>query len=137
MCHGDLGPWNTVYRNGLPVAFIDWDAAGPRKPLVDLAAAAYAFVPLEPDRQLREAGFDPPPDLGRRLRLFVDAYGLPERRAILPALREAMLATTENIRYAPLDAAEAADNLEFIAGQLRWLHSVQPALEHALNSHTE
>jgi hypothetical protein len=21
--HGDLGPWNTVYRDGLPVAFID------------------------------------------------------------------------------------------------------------------
>ncbi|HTQ89270.1 MAG TPA: aminoglycoside phosphotransferase family protein, partial [Streptosporangiaceae bacterium] len=25
--HGDLGPWNTVYRHGIPVAFIDWDAA--------------------------------------------------------------------------------------------------------------
>jgi hypothetical protein len=25
--HGDLGPWNTVYRQGIPVAFIDWDAA--------------------------------------------------------------------------------------------------------------
>ena len=27
--HGDLGPWNTVYRDGIPVAFIDWDSAGP------------------------------------------------------------------------------------------------------------
>jgi aminoglycoside phosphotransferase (APT) family kinase protein len=80
VCHGDLGPWNTVYPDGLPIAFIDWDAAGPREPLVDIAAAAYAFVPLEPDRQLREAGFDPPPDPGARLRLFVDAYGLPERQ---------------------------------------------------------
>lgn len=25
--HGDLGPWNTVYRGAMPVAFIDWDAA--------------------------------------------------------------------------------------------------------------
>ncbi|MGW4518376.1 hypothetical protein ACWEO4_42195 [Streptomyces sp. NPDC004393] len=25
--HGALGSWNTVYRDGLPVAFIDWDAA--------------------------------------------------------------------------------------------------------------
>ena len=32
VCHGDLGPWNTVYRDGLPIAFIDWDATGPRKP---------------------------------------------------------------------------------------------------------
>jgi len=33
--HGDLGPWNTVYRDGMPVAFIDWDAAGPIVPLAD------------------------------------------------------------------------------------------------------
>jgi len=38
--HGDLGPWNTVYREGIPVAFIDWDAAQPIEPLTDLAEAA-------------------------------------------------------------------------------------------------
>jgi aminoglycoside phosphotransferase (APT) family kinase protein len=35
--HGDLGPWNTVYRDGIPVAFIDWDAAQPIEPLTDRA----------------------------------------------------------------------------------------------------
>lgn len=133
VCHGDLGPWNTVYRDGVPAAFIDWDGAEPRPPLVDLAAAAWEFVPLVPERQLREAGFDPVPDLGSRLRLFVDAYGLGrDRLAIVPALREALLATTENIRYRPLDAAGAAEALEFVAGELRWLHAVRPALERAL-----
>jgi Phosphotransferase enzyme family len=44
--HGDLGPCNTVYRDGVPVAFIDWDSAGPIDPALDLAAAAWAFVPL-------------------------------------------------------------------------------------------
>jgi Phosphotransferase enzyme family len=29
VCHGDLGPHNTVYRDGGPVAFIDWDGARP------------------------------------------------------------------------------------------------------------
>ena len=43
-------------------------------------------MPLEPPRQLREAGFDPLPDLPARLRVFVDAYGLANREAILPAL---------------------------------------------------
>ena len=28
ICHGDVGPWNTVYSGGLPVAFIDFDGAG-------------------------------------------------------------------------------------------------------------
>ncbi len=36
--HGDLGPWNTVYRDGLPVAFIDWDGAQPVDPVADLAS---------------------------------------------------------------------------------------------------
>src|SRR5215469_8385255 len=84
--HGDLGPWNTAYRHGTPVGFIDWDAAQPVDPLVELADAACAFVPPAPPRQLREAGFDPLPDLPARLRVFVDAFGLANREAILPAL---------------------------------------------------
>src|SRR5258708_38134899 len=30
--HGDLGPWNTVYRDRIPVAFIDWAARPARGP---------------------------------------------------------------------------------------------------------
>src|SRR5437868_4842628 len=88
--HGDLGPWNTVYRDGIPVAFIDWDSAAPIEPLTDLAEAAWTFVPLAPPEQLAEAGFGPLPDLPARLRMFVDAYGLAERKAILPRLRRCM-----------------------------------------------
>jgi aminoglycoside phosphotransferase (APT) family kinase protein len=36
--HGDLGPHNTVYRDGTPVAFIDWDGARPNEPLIELLA---------------------------------------------------------------------------------------------------
>jgi hypothetical protein len=137
VCHGDLGPWNTVYRGGLPVAFIDWDSAGPRTALLDLAAAAWSFVPLAPDRQLREAGFGPAPGfLPSRLRLFVDAYGRDEedRSALLPALTAAKLSATEYIRTWPLDAAGLAGALEFVAGELRWLHGVLPDLESALQA---
>lgn len=109
--HGDLGPWNTVYRGGMPVAFIDWDSAGPVNPLADLAAAAWAFVPLAPSEQLAEAGFDPLPDLPARLRTFVDVYGLTERKAILPELQACTLDEPE---------------------QLRWLQSIAGDLAHAL-----
>jgi Phosphotransferase enzyme family len=130
--HGDLGPWNTVYRNGMPVAFIDWDAAGPIEPVVDLAAAAWTFVPLAPPRRLREAGFDPLPDLTARLRLFVDAYGLSERRAILPALGRWKLIEVERIKYWPVDAAGAAGALDHYANELRWLQEISTDLERAL-----
>ena len=109
--HGDLGPWNTVYRNGVPVAFIDWDAAQPVDPLADLADAAWTFVPLAPPGQLAEAGFDPLPDLPARLRTFLDAYGLADRTTILPALQQAM-----------------SDE----PGPLRWLQHVLPDLARAL-----
>lgn len=97
--HGDLGPWNTVYRDGRPVAFIDWDAAQPVDPLADLAAAAWTFVPLAPAEQLAEAGFDSLPDLPGRLRMFLDVYGLTDRTAILPALRLCTLDEPEPLRW--------------------------------------
>ncbi|GAA3744462.1 phosphotransferase [Micromonospora maritima] len=126
--HGDLGPWNTVYRNGLPVGFIDWDASGPVDPLVDLAAAAWEFVPLAPPEQLRAAGFGPAPDIAARLRLFVGAYGLDDRSAVVPALQQCRLLAAERIKHAPVDAAEAAEALEHLARELRWLHSVSSQL---------
>jgi len=97
--HGDLGPWNTVYRDGMPVAFIDWDAARPVRPLDELAAAAWTFVPLAPPRQLRQAGFDPLPDLPARLRSFLDAYGLTDPNVILPALRGCVLHDPQPLRW--------------------------------------
>jgi Phosphotransferase enzyme family len=109
--HGDLGPWNTVYRDGLPIAFIDWDAAQPVDPLADLAEAAWTFVPLAPPEQLTEAGFATLPDLPARLRMFLDAYGLADREAILPALQRCKL-----------DEADP----------LRWIQSISADLAHAL-----
>ncbi|MFI5906530.1 phosphotransferase [Dactylosporangium sp. NPDC051541] len=120
--HGDLGPWNTVYRGGVPVAFIDWDAAGPVRPLVELAAAAWEFVPLAPPEQLREAGFGPGTAIAERLRRFVAAYGRPDWHAVLPALQQSRLLAAERIKHAPVNAAEAAAGLEHHARELRWLH---------------
>ena len=95
----------------MPVAFIDWDAAHPVEPLSDLADAAWTFVPLAPPGQLAEAGFDPLPDLPARLRAFLDAYGLADRKTILPALEQSV-----------------SDEPE----RLRWLQRVLPDLAHAL-----
>jgi hypothetical protein len=130
--HGDLGPWNTVYRDGIPVAFIDWDSAQPVDPLLDLAAAAWTFVPLVPAGQLSEAGFDPLPDLPGRLRMFLDAYGLADRKAILPALTQCTLAGAGRIRYWPVSATGAARSLEYLAQELRWLHGISADLARAL-----
>jgi hypothetical protein len=68
-------------------------------------------VPLAPSGQLAEAGFDPLPDLPTRLRVFVDAYGLTDRMAILPAVQACVLDDP---------------------GSLRWIQGIAPELAVAL-----
>lgn len=75
ICHNDLGPYNTVYRGGLPVAFIDWDFAAPAPRGWDVAYALWRYVPLYDDAQCARLGWPVRPR-GPRIRLFLDAYGL-------------------------------------------------------------
>lgn len=130
--HGDIGPWNTVYRDGVPVAFIDWDSCQPIDPIVDVALAAWAFVPLAPADRLIDSGFPPALDIGRRLRLFVDAYGLATPWAVLPALQRARLVGAERVRFWPINADDAAAALDIVAADLRWLHLVSAEIKDAL-----
>jgi RimJ/RimL family protein N-acetyltransferase len=76
ICHGDAATYNTVFRDGLPVAFIDFDTAHPAPRVWDAAYTAYRFVPLyAPD----EAELTlPAGEARRRLALFGRAYGLSE-----------------------------------------------------------
>jgi hypothetical protein len=120
ICHGDLGPWNTVYVNGLPTAFIDWDSLRPDTPLLDLASAAWHFVPLADEPETTSLGFGII-DYGERLRVFLDAYGLEERSGFVNALQAAKQRETENVRFWNLAASGAADHIGGVAHDLRWL----------------
>ena len=79
VCHNDLAPRNTVFRDGLPVAFLDWDLASPAPPAWDLAHVAWQFVPLAGDAGCARNGWSSPPDRPRRLCVLCDGYGLPDR----------------------------------------------------------
>jgi hypothetical protein len=75
VCHNDLFWPNVIFRDGRPVALIDWDLAAPAPRLYDLASAANYWVPLQPEEQAAEWGL-PTRARGSRLRLLCDAYGL-------------------------------------------------------------
>jgi hypothetical protein len=67
-CHNDLSPCNTVFQDGRPVAFIDFDAAAPGSRSYDLGYAAWLWLDLgNPDYSADEQV--------RRLRVFLAAYG--------------------------------------------------------------
>lgn len=84
--HNDVGPPNTVYADGVPYAFIDWELAGPGPGLQDVICAAVNVAPLRPDHFCRAVGFSELPDRGARLRLFCDAYGLTDRSGLVDAV---------------------------------------------------
>lgn len=95
VCHNDLSPGNTVFRDGQPVAFLDWDFASPAPPSWDLAHAAWQFVPLTDDPGCKRHGWTSPPDRLCRLRTLCDAYGLAEEdRSSFPELVARRIAVT-------------------------------------------
>lgn len=121
VCHGDLGQHNTVYRDGMPVAFIDWDGAMPGLPILEFAAAAFPFVPLIEDRKGRNQGFPTPDEQTERFACYARAYGETDADKLLWALKEVVLRGTQKIRYWPLDAAGAAIALQHSVERLQWI----------------
>ena len=122
VCHGDGGPWNVVYREGLPAALIDWDGARPNLAINDLASIAWHFVPLGPDDFLRACGFTEPFATARRLRVLCEAYGLTDRLAILPALNLVKQLWPMKLRYwQPIPPRTGAAHLRSAVRDLDWL----------------
>ncbi|MEX1253348.1 MAG: phosphotransferase [Dehalococcoidia bacterium] len=96
ICHNDVGPYNTVFVDGHPTAFIDWDEAAPAPRLWDVAYALYRFVPFLPDEICSLIGWPEPPDRARRTQLFCDAYGLEQRSGLMETAErrvDSMIAT--------------------------------------------
>jgi hypothetical protein len=82
ICHNDWSPWNALMRDGRLEVMLDWDLAGPGTRLWDIANAAYCWAPLFASRFTVEIA-----ERARRLRLFLDAYGLEDRSELLVTLR--------------------------------------------------
>ena len=73
--HCDLFWTNGIFRNGLPVALIDWELAAPTTRVLDVALAATYWGGVRTDWQLLEWGL-PLDRRGEWLRLLCDGYGL-------------------------------------------------------------
>ncbi|MFF5172081.1 phosphotransferase [Micromonospora sp. NPDC000089] len=144
VCHRDLSPKNTVYRDSpagpLPVAFLDWDLAGPGRRITDVAFAGWHWAALG-------AGADPA-ELGRRCRLLCDGYdaadpGAPLRAGLPRAdLLEVMLDQIEGTWRGIAAGADrdepgmrrlrAAGVVERVRGWHEWLLANRPTVDTAL-----
>jgi hypothetical protein len=82
ICHNDFAPYNLVFRDGLPVAAIDFDAASPGPRAWDLAYLAYRLVPLAAEGNL-DLPRRPEPERAVRLARLCAAYGHISPGAVL------------------------------------------------------
>jgi aminoglycoside phosphotransferase (APT) family kinase protein len=110
--HGDVAPWNLVSRDGVPVALIDWELAGPVDQLRELGHAAWLCGGLYDDGTVSEAPLPPVAQRAANLRRFADGYGLPREER--PGLVEAMIDVA--ILTAASDAREAGIGPDGAAG---------------------
>jgi len=136
ICHNDWTPWNALLRGGRVEVMLDWDLAGPGTRVWDVANAAYAWVPLIALSHLA-------PTLSeqiRRLRLFVDSYGLRDRSEVLLTMRTRLehvsaVITREAAAGDPgmqrLVAMGAPENM--FKQDITWLDRNWAALERALS----
>jgi hypothetical protein len=69
--HNDLNPANVIFREGRPVAMIDFDLAAPGRPAFDLAVTACFWAPLRESGDIEDSRRGHVLD---RYRLLLDAY---------------------------------------------------------------
>lgn len=100
--HCDVAPWNIVARQGMPVALIDWETAGPVDPLVELAQLCWLNAKLHDDIVAASEHLPRLADRARQLAAIVDGYGLPvaQRRGFIDRI----------IEFAICDTAGEADD---------------------------
>ena len=130
--HCDAAPWNVISQRGWPVAFIDWEVAGPVDRLTEIAMAAWNNAQLYDDDVAAMNGL---PDTARRMRqvrIFAEAYGLPTAGRHRLAYRiiefAAQSAASEVVEQEITPRTEHAPRVWGIA----WLLRNRPALEAAL-----
>ena len=135
ICQNDWTPWNVLLRRGHVELMLDWDLAGPGTRVWDVGNAVYAWVPLIAASHLAPKL----PEQIRRLRLFLDSYGLHDRSELLPTMRSRLLHVSALI----VREAEAGDPgmqrlvamgapQNMVTNDVAWLDENWAALERAL-----
>ena len=108
--HGDVGPWNIVSRDGIPVAFIDWEFAGPVDRLDEVAEAIRLNCQLHGEDVAALHHLSDAHARAGQVRLFADAYGLDAQQ--LAVMVDRMIEAA--VRGCANDCDEAAVTPEFL-----------------------
>ena len=126
--HGDLGPWNMVWKANKLVGLIDWDFAEPGYPIEDVAQIAWDCVPLYPPEKSAQAGIEPA-EQAIRLEILCDTYDIDQSSVIN---KVAQMQAREFFRLKTIGATQQEPwltwlqkgGLRDIANASRWLYEI-------------
>jgi Ser/Thr protein kinase RdoA (MazF antagonist) len=111
--HGDAGPFNTIFTDGMPVAFIDWTSCRPGDRLDDLGYMAWTWC-------IQAEGNVPVAGQAAHLRELRDAYGPVEPRSLLGAMVRSQERIVAALRPASADGAIPAARRAWAREAIRW-----------------
>jgi len=139
--HCDTGAWNIIARDGVPVALIDWEAAGPVDPMVELAQACWLNALLFDDDLGESLGLGSVEARGRQARLLLDGYELPRtaRAGFVGRMRDFAIACAANEAIEADVTPDSTDPTPLWAITWRtrsaaWLVRHHDALERVINA---
>lgn len=131
--HGDPGPFNTIFQDGLPVAFIDWSGCAPGRRLDDLGYMAWTWC-------IQSLGNVPIADQAAHLRELRDGYGVIEPDHLLEAMirRQTHIVATETVNLndptlTPTRRDHARNAITWAASDRALIHQHQALLLSALS----
>jgi Phosphotransferase enzyme family len=103
ICHGDIGPYNTIYVNNEAVAFIDFETAAPGPRIWDVAFAIYRFGRLCELSNIAKVSDGYLDKVAQRIRRFCDYYSLEDRTSLFDTVLQRLefqivwLSSAENV----------------------------------------
>ena len=110
VCHNDLSPCNFMFKDGLPYAVFDWDAAGIGDPVNDVAYAVWLWLDI--GNEQNSVG-----ELCKKTKIMLDAYGLDiDRKKLIPILHKQMQRVAKSLHVAGI-----SDGYKWACGCERWL----------------
>ena len=99
ICHFDVCLENVVFREGNAIALLDFDFAAPGNPLDDVASFARMCAPVDDEIRHEQLGWKAT-DVGRRLRVILDAYRVKaaQRLTFIDRLDESIVRAERFVR---------------------------------------
>jgi hypothetical protein len=92
VCHNDLSPCNFMFRNKIPYAVFDWDAAEIGDPINDIAYAVWLWLAIGNEDPWVDHDNYSPDEVGKKIKIIIDAYGLEkkQRDLLIPNIYQQM-----------------------------------------------